>query len=547
MPTVNMKYCFKESSVQSDSNKKIINYISANPDEDYSAVLEEDGDWDVFHQLAKTRESILNWYDFNENSNTLEIGSGYGAVTGLLCDRCKTVTCVEPQTYKAKALAKRYKDRANLDIYSGNVMDMKFEVKFDYIVMLGILEYQGNGSKGKEPYIAFIRRMKELLSENGKILIATENRYGIRYFCGEKEPFSNISFYGINRYPNGCDAYAFDRRELTDIVKESGLNYKFYYPVPDYKHAQLIFTDEYLPKSSLRERITPYYSDKSTLIALEKDLYDDLVANNVFQFFSNSFLVECGLDNHFCDVEYAALSTDRGREHGFATVIKLNNMVEKRALDPKGYESLKIIYDNMMDLKNHRINIVQHDLGSMKLSMPFVDKNTLSDVLKEALRNNKEEFIELFDLLYDEILRSSEHVDEKYNGLRKGADDIRNYGTILSKAYIDMIPINCFYDRGKLIFFDQEFVRENFPASYTMFRALKYTYSFLTFANGIIPLQHMKERFGLVELWEDYVIEENEFVRQNRDFKTYGYIWGKANVDKKDIITNIKHLANKNK
>jgi cyclopropane fatty-acyl-phospholipid synthase-like methyltransferase len=535
-----MKYCSNENSERSDFDKKIIDYIFANPDEDYSAILEKDGDLDVFHQLAKTRESILNWYDFNENSNTLEIGCGYGAITGLLCDRCKTVTCVESKTYIAEALVKRYKNRTNLEVYAGNVLDMHFDIKFDYIVMLGVLEYQGNGSKGKDPYIAFIRRIKELLNDNGKILIAAENRYGIRYFCGEKEPFSNIPFYGINRYPNGSDAYAFDRRELTDIIKESGLQYKFYYPVPDYKHTQMIFTDEYLPKSSLRERIVPYYNDKSTLVALEKDLYDDLVANNVFAFFSNSFLVECGYDNNFCDVLSSALSTDRGNEHGFATVIRKHS-VEKRALDKSGCQSLKIIYDNMLDMEKHGINIVRQSLEPMKLTMPLIEKNTLSDVLREALRNDKDKFIKMFDLLYEEILKSSEHVDGRYNALRKRPDDKRNYGTILSKAYIDMIPINCFYDEGKLIFFDQEFVRENYPASYTMFRALKYTYSFITFANGIVPLQQMKERFGLVELWEDYAKEENEFVRKNRDFRTYGNFWKRADVNKTEIIANIKH------
>lgn len=540
MPTVNMKYCSNENSERSDFDKKIIDYIFANPDEDYSAILEKDGDLDVFHQLAKTRESILNWYDFNENSNTLEIGCGYGAITGLLCDRCKTVTCVESKTYIAEALVKRYKNRTNLEVYAGNVLDMHFDIKFDYIVMLGVLEYQGNGSKGKDPYIEFIRRIKELLNDNGKMLIAAENRYGIRYFCGEREPFSNIPFYGINRYPNGCDAYAFDRRELADIIKESGLQYKFYYPVPDYKHTQMIFSDEYLPKSSLRERIVPYYRDKSTLVALEKDLYDDLVANDVFTFFSNSFLVECGYDNNFCDVLSAALSTDRGNEHGFATVIRKHS-VEKRALDKSGCQSLKIIYDNMLDMEKHGINIVRQSLEPMKLTMPLIEKNTLSDVLREALRNDKDKFIKMFDLLYEEILKSSEHVDERYNALRKGADDNRNYGTILSKAYIDMIPINCFYDGGKLIFFDQEFVRENYPASYTMFRALKYTYSFITFANGIVPLQQMKERFELIELWDDYVKEENEFVRENRDFRTYGHFWKRAGVNKTDIIANIKH------
>jgi cyclopropane fatty-acyl-phospholipid synthase-like methyltransferase len=144
-----MKYCSNEKSELTDFDKKIIDYIFANSDEDYSAVLEKDGDLEVFHQLAKTRESILNWYDFKENSNVLEIGSGYGAITGLLCDKCKSVTCVESKTYIAEALAKRCKNRTNLEVYAGNVLDMHFDIKFDYIVMLGVWNIRVMAVKGR--------------------------------------------------------------------------------------------------------------------------------------------------------------------------------------------------------------------------------------------------------------------------------------------------------------------------------------------------------------------------------------------------------------
>ncbi len=539
MLNVVMKYCFNENDQPSESEQKVISYISMNKGEDYSAVIERETDWYVFHQLAKTRESILNWYDFKEEASILEVGSGFGAVTGLLSDRSKDVTCVEAIPYKAQALAKRYENRTNITIYSGDVLDIEFDTKFDYIVMLGVLEYCSNGSKGKDKYIEFISKLHKLLNKNGKILLAAENRYGIRYFCGEKEQGSNTPFYGINRFPNGCRTYAFDRRELTDIIKGSGLEYKMYYPMPDYKHAQVIFSDEYLPQSSLRERIIPYYQDKSTILALEKDLYDDLVDNGVFPFFSNSYLAECGFDKAFCKVDYAALTTDRGKEHGFATVIMNKNKVEKRALYNEGQKNLAVIYDNLLDLKEHGIHIVHQELVENKLTMPYIDKTILSEALKLALRENKNKFIEMFDLLYEQILLSSEHMDEKYNKLRASDTDKRDYGIILKKSYIDMIPVNCFIDESKLIFFDQEFVEDYYPASYTMFRALKYTYSFITFANGIVPLQQMKEKYGLSEVWEDYTAEENKYVYQNRDMKTYKFFWESSRISKKDVSNNI--------
>ena len=55
-------------------------------------VLYSDNRWPVLYHLSNIRENILEWYPLKKNADVLEIGSGCGAVTGLLSRKAKHVT-----------------------------------------------------------------------------------------------------------------------------------------------------------------------------------------------------------------------------------------------------------------------------------------------------------------------------------------------------------------------------------------------------------------------------------------------------------------------
>lgn len=74
----------------------------------------------------------------------LEIGSGCGAITRLLCDKCRKVTAVELSRRRATATQLRCRGKNNLEVIAGNLNDIEFAEKFDYITLIGVLEYQGN-------------------------------------------------------------------------------------------------------------------------------------------------------------------------------------------------------------------------------------------------------------------------------------------------------------------------------------------------------------------------------------------------------------------
>lgn len=524
------------SDQESESIEKIRQYILQNRENEYENILAEDGDWDVFFHLSQMRTSLLNWYEFEEHASLLEIGGNLGALTGLFCDRCEEVVTVEKSLVRATAICERYKNRNNLNIYAGSVEDISLNKKFDYVVAIGILGSQDFESKDLAGYANFVRKISEYLKPDGKLLIAEENRYGIRYFCGVPDSRTGKPFDGINQYPESKNRYSFSKQELIEILKGAGFeNYKFYYPLPDYKLTQVVYSDEYSPQGGMRDKVIPYYTTKDSLVAVEADIYDDLVKNNVFEFFSNSYLVECGAQSDFCSVVYAVLSTDRGKEHGLVTAIHENHTVSKRALYEEGQESIKRNYDNIIDLQKHGVGVVPHELRNNTIYMPYVTGGSLMDFLSKEIERDKTHFVKLLDELYDNIIRSSVEAAPEKNALQNAKSKDVDWGIVLENAYIDMVPMNCFYKDGQFLFYDQEFLCKNYPAKYIMFRVLLYTYIFITNANHIIPQKELIKRYGLEDVWDICMDEEGKFISDNRNHRVYHYFYEWSNINKSEI------------
>ena len=192
-------------------------------------------------------------------------------------------------------------------------------------------------------------------------------------------------------------------------------------------------------------------------------------------------------------------------------------MVIKKALYPEGRVVLQEIYDNLCNLQNAGVLIVPVKLNNGCLEMPYIHQMNLADYLAEVIHRDKKIFENIIDELYHNILRSSEHVNISSCALNMKRIPEEEIGVILKEAYIDMIPYNCFYEDGKIYFYDQEFRKYNFPAKYILFRVLRYMYFYIADAESILPLQYFKEKYLLVRLWSIYERVEARFIDENRN------------------------------
>lgn len=443
----------------------------------------------------------------------MEIGCGMGAITSLLCEKCKAVTAVELSQRRAIGTLLRCRDKENLEIIVGNLNDISFEQKFDYITLIGVLEYQGSYTDTANPYLDFLKKIKSFLKPTGKLLIAIENQYGLKYWCGAPEDHTGVPFEGMNQYTlSDKKVRTFSKADLTELVKMSGFaNTYFYYPMPDYKMPSVIYSQDCLPKAGHLKDVQYYYVPNAyTLVAEERKIYEDVIRNQVFDFFANSFLVECSETGEIGDVTFAGISSRRMPEYQVATRFTRTGKVEKFLLsDSEDRQHLLQMLQSEERLQGRGVSVWSSVLEDGKLVSEYSDAPTLEDVLLSAYHNkNIDKVYEIFDLVYADIARSSEKADWKENilytlGLNIAPDE-EKYGLILKTGYLDMILRNAFWQKEKIWWFDQEWVLENVPVKFVMYRVLTQFYYFFSEASEALPISELAMRYELVTAWEDF-------------------------------------------
>lgn len=167
-------------------------------EKDIQKLLRADNRWPILYHLSPVRQNILAWYPFKENAEVLEIGSGCGAITGILSEKAKSVTCIELSKKRSSINANRNYTCDNVQIMVGNFNDIRLNQKFDYITLIGVLEYANYYTNEKKPFETFLKRIRQYLKEDGKVLIAIENKFGLKYWNGAKEDHTGIVFDGIS-------------------------------------------------------------------------------------------------------------------------------------------------------------------------------------------------------------------------------------------------------------------------------------------------------------------------------------------------------------
>jgi len=264
---------------------------------DIKSVLKASNDWSLLYHLSDIRHNILEWYDFDKNGSILEIGSGCGAITGLFCEKLNRVVGIDLSKRRSTINAVRNGEKGNLEIMVGNFEDIVIEEKFDYVTLIGVLEYSPlyiNG--GKNPFDVMLQKLKGYLKPNGKLIIAIENKFGLKYFAGAAEDHTGRFFDGVNNYKGINHVYTFSKPEITKLLKNNGFkDNMFYYPLPDYKLPTAVYSEDNLPKPGSFLNVGLSYDRDRVNFLEETAIYDKLSEDGQFEYFANSFLIVSSL------------------------------------------------------------------------------------------------------------------------------------------------------------------------------------------------------------------------------------------------------------
>ena len=261
---------------------------------DFDRIVEEKKNWPVMYHFSSIRANIMSWMPVDKSMKVLEIGSGCGAITGAIAEKAGSVTCVELSRKRSEINAWRNREKENIEIRLGNFEDVekKLDTDYDMITLIGVFEYAQGYLSSSDPYHDFLSIILRHLRPGGRLVIAIENRLGMKYFAGATEDHSGKYFEGMEGYSGTSRARTFSKPELEALLSGCGLSdYMFYYPYPDYKFPMSIYSDYYLPKTGeLRNNMMNFDRERIVLFD-ETQAFDSLVDGGLFPLFSNSFLV----------------------------------------------------------------------------------------------------------------------------------------------------------------------------------------------------------------------------------------------------------------
>lgn len=279
-----------------DVEDELLDIVKNNHKEQFNHIIREKANWPILYHLSDNRQTVLYGVDIKPTDRVLEIGAGCGAITGYLCEKAASVTSVELSYRRSLINANRNSEYDNLEIIVGNFKKVYPNItdKYDYVMLIGVLEYACAYVGGDRPFEELLEKAASCLAPGGHIIIAIENRFGLKYYAGCREDHLGTPFLGIDGYHNHTThVQTFTKSELIKIFEGAGFSdYKFYYPYPDYKFASVVYSDECLPtKGELMDNRRNFDSNRLKLFE-ESLVFDTLIDEGIFPVFANSFLID---------------------------------------------------------------------------------------------------------------------------------------------------------------------------------------------------------------------------------------------------------------
>jgi precorrin-6B methylase 2 len=526
------KYCGEDFYSDGAVEDEMLDLVQHHSLSELPGIIEERKSWPLLYHLSHLRENTVSWVPMSQSAKVLEIGSGCGAITGILSKKAGEVTCVDLSRKRSLINAYRNQSAKNITIKVGNFKDIEdtLDNDYDFIFLIGVFEYAKGYIGGSKPYADFLSLLKEHISPEGRIIIAIENKYGLKYFAGCAEDHAGTYFAGIENYPQGGVARTFGRNGLEQIFYQCGITKaRFYYPYPDYKFMTTLYSDVYLPGTGeLSNNMRNFDGDRMVLFN-EGLAFDGILEEGLFPVFSNSYLAVIGDD---FPVKYVKYSNDRAEEYRIRTEIVLD-MVEGRGVykfpsskksQPHvramaaAYESLRDRYRGG-ELEINRCSLTERE-GEICAVFAFEEGVPLSTLMDQCLSNDD---IDGFYRLFREYVKRVGYREEY---------PVADYDAIFSNILVKG-------NRWILIDYEWTFAKA-IPIRELAFRAV-YAYSLADETRNKLDMSRLLKELSLTEEEaEAYKTKELEF--QNFVNGSRLSMWEMRNHFGKQLIEPVKWL-----
>lgn len=498
---------------------------------EFNKIIDSREKWPLLYHFSHIRENIVSWLPINKNDKVLEIGSGCGAVTGALAKKAGKVTCVDLSKKRSLVNAYRHKDYDNIEILVGNFQDIEknLEETFDYITLIGVFEYSEGYIGTEDPYVDMLKIISRHLSEHGKIILAIENKMGLKYWAGCTEDHTGLYFEGLEGYTRSKGVRTFTRKELEEMFSQAGISSsKFYYPYPDYKFPMSVFSDKWLPAEGDLREINYNYDRERIRLFNETNVYNTVLKEGLFPIFSNSYLAvlqkEKEEEKESCI--YIKYSNERAEEFSIRTEIHEGvngeRKVYKLAECSKGEKHLKNILQSCKRLgeiyADTPIEMNRCISAENGIELEYVTGSTLENILDEMLLNHQEQQLKETFIQYLDILQETGKIRfSMTDDFKQVFGNVDIPGEELCPEYTNLDPVcgNILFTENKWVMLDYEWSFSfPIPVKYQIYRVIKY-YLYTSASRG---KAHELDLFAVYNIGEN---EKKVFEVMEENFQKY--------------------------
>lgn len=432
-------------------------------------------DWPSRYHLSRARANLLRPYRDIFKGAVLEIGAGCGAITRYLGECGAEVTAVEGSLRRAAVAAARVRGLDNVRVVCDRIQDFESDAKYDVVTLIGVLEYAQMFGPSSDAPFDLLRLAFSFLKPGGQLVLAIENRMGLKYFAGMPEDHVNHGMYGIEGLYRLSEPVTFGRDELTNLLYRAGFTQlRFAYPFPDYKLPKSVVSDLGARLKSDVFNCSAFAAESASddpqlrlpaLFSLES-AWQSVGKNGLLQDLANSFLVVASADGTLEDINRDILawhfSTSRRGRFAKATLFRSDGhriSVERTKIDGGKIDPSSSDEGLRFSPVNEQYTVgasFRQDFATI-LARPFW---SIDDVCAYFRR-------------YVDFLTSQ--LGERDVGVSADA------GVVLRSQALDLLPQNLLVVDGGLVVIDEEWsAGDSVELGYVLFRAVMYLLNGLT-------------------------------------------------------------------
>ena len=400
--------------------------------------------------IANLNKNIISWYPIKENNTVLQIGEN-------------------------KHIFEELKTKTNA-VDSISEKDLKtIQKKYNFVVLIGCFEKLNTELE----IVELLQTAQNCLTNDGKILLVMQNKFGMKYWTGEKISEKASPYESLVQHTENILSLP----KIKTILNNLQLKYKFYYPLPDYKITNVIYTDEFMPDDeSIDSRILTFCNNDEILNFSEREAYKQLIKEDkkLFPFFSNSYFIEISKKENFENIKFVSFGNLRKEEYQIKTIIGKEN-VFKYANSEKSQSHIDKMQKILEILKETKIDYIGSYVDG-HIETKFLKNAKSLDKLLFGLYNEDgiEKTIEIIEdfktNILDKLLQkpgtSQNDIFEKYHvNIDSKIKEEFHYTQF---GVIDLIFQNFLVENDIIYAYDQEWIEENTPIEFILYRAILY-------------------------------------------------------------------------